>query len=91
MHFGTLQIVYNKIDIYYDLLNFSNEVSIHQRHLLFLATGVCKSLININPEFMWEFFNKNPAQYNLQKPGIVYLPPARSSCYGIKSLAFRGS
>ena len=40
---------------------------------------------------MWEFFNKNPVQYNLRKGDIVYLPPARSSCYGINSLAFRGS
>ena len=47
--------------------------------------------MNINPEFMWEFFNKNPLQYNLRKGDIVYLPPARSSCYGINSLAFRGS
>ena len=47
--------------------------------------------MNINPEFMWEFFNKNPVQFNLQKGDIVYLPPARSSCYGINSPAFRGS
>ena len=30
-------------------------------------------------------------QYNLRKGDIVYLAPARSSCYGITSLAFRGS
>ena len=47
--------------------------------------------MNIDPEFMWEFFNKNPVQINLQKGDIVYLPPARSSYYGINSLAFRGS
>ena len=47
--------------------------------------------MNINPEFMWEFFNKNPIQYNLRKRNIVYLPPARSSSYGVNSLAFRGS
>ena len=40
---------------------------------------------------MWEFFNKNLVQYNLRKGDIVYLSPARSSCYGINSLAFRGS
>ena len=39
---------------------------------------------------MWEFFNKYPVQYNLRKGDIVYLPPARSSRYGITSLAFRG-
>ena len=47
--------------------------------------------MNINPKFMWEFFNKNSLQCNLQKEDIVYLPPARSSCYGINFLAFRGS
>ena len=69
-------------------MNFSNDVSIYQRHLRFLAIEVYKSLTNINLEFMWEFFNKNPVQYNLRKGDIVYLPPARSSRYGINSLAF---
>ena len=47
--------------------------------------------MNTNPEFMWKFFNKDPVQYSLRKRDIVYVPPARSSCYGINSLAFRGS
>ena len=51
-------------------MNFSNDVSIHQRHLRFLATEVYQSLMNINPEFMWEFFNKNPVQYNLRNGNI---------------------
>ena len=58
IHFRTLQSVYNNYDkSYQDLLNFSNDVSIHQRHLPFLAIEVFKSLMNINPEFMWEFFH----------------------------------
>ena len=66
IHYRTLQIVYDNYDkSYHDLLNFSNDVSIHQRHLRFLPFEVYKSLMNINPEFMWEFFNKNPVQYNL--------------------------
>ena len=92
IHFRTLQFVYNNYDkLYHDLLNFSNDVSIHQMHLRFLAIEVYHSLMNINPEFMWEFFNKNPVQYNLRKRYIVYLPPARSSCYDINSLTFRES
>ena len=47
--------------------------------------------MNINPEFMWEFFNQYLFQYNLRKRDTVYVPPARSSCYGINSPAFRGS
>ena len=68
IHFRTLQIVYNNYDkSYHDLLNFSNDVSIQQRHLRFLAIEVYKSLTNINPEFMWEFFNKKTVKYNLRK------------------------
>ena len=92
IHFRTLQIVYNNYHkTYQDLLNFSNDVFIHQKHLRLLAIEADKSLMNINPEFMWEFLNKNPLQYTLRKVDIVYLPPARSSCYSINSLAFRGS
>ena len=72
-------------------MNFSSDVSVYQKHLWLLAIEVYKSLRNINPEFKWEFFNKNPVQHNLRKGDIVYLPPVRSSCYGINSLAFRGS
>ena len=57
----------------------------------FLAIEVYKSLMNMNHEFMWKFFSRNPAQYNLRKGDIVCLPPTRSSCYGSNSLAFRGS
>ena len=68
IHFWTLQFVYNSCDkLYHDLLKFSNDVSIHQKHLRFLTVEVYKSLMNINPEFMWEFFNKNPVHYNLKK------------------------
>ena len=90
IHFQTLQTVYNHYDKpYHDLLKFSNDVSIQQKHLRFLAIEVYKSLMIINPEFMWEYFNKYLVQYNLQKGYTVYLPPARSSCYDINSLAFR--
>ena len=92
IHFRKILFVYNNYDkSYHDLLNLSNDVSIHQRHLRFLAIEVYKSHMNINPEFMWEFFNKNPAHYNSWKRDIVYGPLARPSCYLIHSLASRGS
>lgn len=40
---------------------------------------------------MWEFFSNYSVQCNLQKGDIAYLPPDRSSCYGINSLVLRGS
>ena len=49
IHFRTLQIVYNNYDkSYQDLLSFSSDVSIHQRHLQFLSIEVYKSLTNIS-------------------------------------------
>ena len=92
IHFRALKVVYSNYDkSYHDLLNFSNDVSTNQRHLRFLAIEVYKSLMNIFPEFMWEFFSKNQVQYNLRKEDIVYLSPVRSSCYRINSLAFHGN
>ena len=65
IHFRKILFVYNNYDkSYHDLLDLSNDVSIHQRHLRFLAIEVYKSYMNINHEFMWEFLNKNPAHYN---------------------------
>ena len=71
-------------------MDSSNDVSIHQKHLRFLAIEVYKSFININPEFMWKFFNKNPVQYNFGKGDIVYVSPATSTYHCINSLAFQG-
>ena len=47
--------------------------------------------MSMNHEFRWEIFNKNSVQYNLRKGDVVDLPSARSSCYGINSLAFHES
>ena len=49
IHFRTLQVIYDNDKSYHDLLNFSNDLSIHQRHLSFLAIDVYKSLMNMNP------------------------------------------
>ena len=49
IHFRTLQIVYNNYDkSCHGLLNFSNDVSIHQGYLRFLATEVYKSCGNFS-------------------------------------------
>ena len=58
IHFRALLIVYNNYEeSYHGLLNFSNDVSIRQRQLRFFAIEVYEPFMNINSEFMWEFFN----------------------------------
>ena len=90
VHFRTLQAVYNNDKTHQELLNFSSDFLFTRGiYLRFLVIEVYKSFMNINLEFMWEFVRKHPVERNLGD--IVYLPPVRSSCYGVNTLAFRGS
>ena len=92
IHKRTLQIVYGVYDESYEnLLNRSDDISIHQKHLRYLAIEVYKSLAKLNPGFMWNFFERNHAPYNLRRGDLLLLPPAKSIRYGVNSLAFRGS
>ena len=56
IHHRTLQVVYNEYNkSYKELLQLNNNVSIHQRQLQYLTLEVFKSLIYLNPEFMWSY------------------------------------
>ena len=74
-----------------NLLNRSDDISIHQKHLRYLAIEVYKSLAKLNPGFMWNFFERNHIPYNLRRGDLLLLPPAKSTRYGVNSLNFRGS
>ena len=92
LHYRTLQVVHNDYDhSYEELLNTINDVSIHQKHLRYLVTEIYKSIRNLNPEFMWEYFQQKPTTYRLRNGSLLALPPARSTRYGINSLLFRSS
>ena len=92
IHKRTLQIVYDIYDESYEnLLNRSDDISIHQKHLRYLGIKVCKPLTKLNPGFMWNFFERNHIPYNLRRGDLLLLPPAKSIRYGVNSLAFRGS
>ena len=40
---------------------------------------------------MWNFFERNHIPYNLQRGDFLLLPLAKSTSYGVNSLAFQGS
>ena len=53
IHHRTLQVVYDDFNKSYDeLLELNNDLSIHQRHLRYLAIEVFKSIIRLNPQLM---------------------------------------
>ena len=69
----------------------SNTVSVHQRHLRFLVTEICKSISQLNPEFTWSYFTRKDMPYNLRKGPFLGLPKAHSFYYGTNAVHFRGS
>ena len=93
IHKKTFQIVYDVYDESYEnLLNRSDDISIHQAHLRYLAIiEVYKSLTKLNPGYMWNFFERNHIPYNLPRGDLLLLSPAKSTRFGVNSLAFWGS
>ena len=70
IHLRTLQVVYNEYNkSYEELLQLNNNVSVHQRHL---SVQVFKSLMHLNPEFMWSCFNENPIPYDLKLVSTIF-------------------
>ena len=56
IHLKGLNFVSNSDNGYDELLQMSNEVAIHQKHLHGLTCEVFESLNNSNPDFMWSYF-----------------------------------
>ena len=77
IHHKTLKVIYQSNKTYKELLELSETVSIHQRHLRFLVTEVYKSTSYLNPKFMCSFFAHKETPYNLRKGQVLSLPPAR--------------
>ena len=50
-----------------------------------------KSVNNLNPHFMRDYFKMNFFPYDLRKGNTLHLPPAHSTRHGINSLLFLGS
>ena len=88
IHKRTLQIVYDVYDESMKILNRSDDISIHQKHIRYLAIEVYKSLTKLNPGFMWNFFERNHIPYNLRRGNLLLLPSAKSTRYGVNSLVF---
>ena len=56
IHHKTPKVIYQSNKASEELHELSKTVSIHQRHLRFLATEVYKSTSYLNPTFMYSFF-----------------------------------
>ena len=86
IHHKSLKVIYQSDASYDDLLQLSNSVSLHQRHLQFLLTEIYKSTGNLNPQ--WSYCKYRKVPYNLRQGPVLFIPPARSTIYGTNSVHF---
>ena len=88
IHHRTLQVVYDDFNKSYDeLLELNNELAIHQRHLPYLVIEVFKSIMHLNQQYMWSYFEEEkPMSYDLRDGSKLVLPKTKSSRFGINSL-----
>ena len=87
----TLKVIYQSDISNDDLQQFSNNVSLHLRHLRFLLMEIYKSTGTLNPSLMWLYFKYREVSYNMRRRLVLFIPPARSTIYGTNSVHFCGS
>ena len=75
--YKALKIIYNTNESYDELFIGSNEVSIHQKTYA-LVTEICKSVADINPDFMSQCFMMKEMLYNLRNGCALKLPSTNS-------------
>ena len=79
IHYKALKIVYNSNECYEE----------HQKQLRKLATDFYKSLTDVNPDFMKNYFSILEIPYTLRNGSVLKTPSTRSSYYGTNSIHFR--
>ena len=87
----TLRLAYSDyLSSYKDLLGSSKETTIHVHLVRILALEVYKTLNNLNPVFMKDYFVPKTTGHNLRLKNPLYIPRARTTKNGIRSLSFQG-
>ena len=93
IHYKALKIVCKSNECYEELLIRNNEVSNYQKQLRTLAAEIYKSLADVNPDFMKNYFSIKEIPYSLRNGfknvPSAQIPSARSTYYGTNSIHFR--
>ena len=74
IHYKALKVVYNSNERYEDRLIQNNEVFIYQKQLRTLATEIYKSLTDINPDFMKNYFSIKEITYSFRNGSVLKIP-----------------
>ena len=86
-HKRTLRILLKDYDSSFDeLLEKSESVKIHVQNPQKLMIEIYKTMNNLNPSYIWEFYEKKVVKYDFRTKNLC-----RTTQFGIESLSFRGS
>ena len=73
-----------------DLLLKDNSRNVHENNIHTLLIKIYKSINNLSPPVMKDFFDLKNTRYDLQSKQLLKLPETSTSRYGIQALCFKG-
>ena len=73
-----------------ELVQETKFTTVHIYSIRQLSLEALKTLHNLSPIFMKDYFIPKPSDYDLHKRDMLYIPKVKSTRYGIKSLRFLG-
>ena len=92
IHKRTLRLVYQMEDTNFeDLLLKDNSWNVHENNIRTLLIEIYKSINNLSPPIMKDFFDLKNTRYDLRSKQLLKLPEASTSRYGTQALCFKGS
>ena len=89
IHERSLRIIsHNYKSDYNSLLEQSNECTFRVRNLQSLMTEIYKTIADLNPTFIKEFFIRQDTPYRLKRNLRLKIPSVRTLSYGTESISF---
>ena len=88
-----LRLEYCKKSFGYQRASAWNEIPKQIRNLKFTklqTLEIYKTLHNLNPAFMKNYFLPKPPSYNFRRNDVLSIPKVKTTNYGIKSISFLG-
>ena len=74
-----------------DLLFKNNSWNVHENNIHTLLIEICKSINDLSPPIMKDFFDLKNTRYDLRSKQLLKLPKTSTSRYGTQSLCFKGN
>ena len=92
IHKRTLRLIYEMEDgNLEDLLLKDNSWNVHENNIHTLLIEIYKSINNLSPPIMKDFFDLKNTRYDLRGKQLLKLPETSTSRYGTPALCFKGS